>query len=308
MAHYYLYAINLLGVLLASMNTSVPRYQKEITYMNDLNISIGTYSPCMDLLTQTTESLLVALLFAHKGGNLGNVTLYIVDNGPGHEFTEQLDQQTAIYANISFIKTKIISGHGNIGFGRGHNIAWRHGNGDFHLILNPDVYLEENAIHEALSYMDSNENVGLLSPYATDEKSQQHYLCKQYPSLFNLGLRGWAPESIKNFFRKKLAYYEMRSLCNESKIVVEIPIVSGCFMFFRRKDLEQTGGFADTYFLYFEDFDLSLRLAKVAGIAFVPQVRITHFGGKSARKGWGHVFMFTRSALTFFNSHGWKIF
>ncbi|MDA3970919.1 MAG: glycosyltransferase [Desulfobulbaceae bacterium] len=276
--------------------------------MNDLNISIVTYSPCIDLLAQTTESLLVALLFAHKGGNLRNVTLYVVDNGPGHEFAEQLGQQTAIYATISFIKTKIISGHGNIGFGRGHNLAWQQGDGDFHLILNPDVYLEENAIHEALGYMTSNEDVGLLSPYASDENGQRQYLCKRYPSLLNFGLRGCGHNLLTSFFRGKLDHYEMRSLCGGPEVVVDVPIVSGCFMFFRYKDLSLTGGFADKYFLYFEDFDLSLRLAKRARIAFVPQVRVIHSGGKAARKGWWHITMFTRSAITFFNAHGWKIF
>ena len=87
---------------------------------------------------------------------------------------------------------------------------------------------------------------------------------------------------------------------------MDVPIVSGCFMFFRRDVLDAVGGFSPDYFLYFEDFDLSLRVSKVARIAYVPAVRIVHHGGDAARKGLKHIWMFTRSAVTFFNTHGWR--
>jgi GT2 family glycosyltransferase len=59
--------------------------------------------------------------------------------------------------------------------------------------------------------------------------------------------------------------------------------------------------------MYFEDFDLSLRLGRIADIAYVPQVHITHSGGGAAKKGWTHRRLFMRSALTFFRDHGWKL-
>jgi hypothetical protein len=67
------------------------------------------------------------------------------------------------------------------------------------------------------------------------------------------------------------------------------------------------GGFSARYFLYFEDFDLSLRFHRLADIAYVPSVRITHGGGNAARKGGAHQRLFIRSALTFFRTHGWKL-
>jgi GT2 family glycosyltransferase len=47
--------------------------------------------------------------------------------------------------------------------------------------------------------------------------------------------------------------------------------------------LRAVGGFSPDYFVYFEDYDLSVRLGRRASLAFVPAVRITHAGGNTAR-------------------------
>jgi GT2 family glycosyltransferase len=77
-------------------------------------------------------------------------------------------------------------------------------------------------------------------------------------------------------------------------------------MLWRRDVLTVLKGFDPRFFLYFEDFDISLRAGKVTRVAAVAVVRIAHFGGGAARKGWKHVRMFARSARLFFGLHGWK--
>ncbi|HNF67175.1 MAG TPA: glycosyltransferase family 2 protein, partial [Plasticicumulans sp.] len=54
-------------------------------------------------------------------------------------------------------------------------------------------------------------------------------------------------------------------------------------------------------------FDLSLRAGRITHIAQVSNVKIVHHGGHAARKGWHHIRMFVRSGITFFNTHGWKL-
>ena len=60
------------------------------------------------------------------------------------------------------------------------------------------------------------------------------------------------------------------------------------------------------FFLYFEDYDLSLRSAEITRIAYVPAVKVVHHGGHAARKGLRHIGMFVRGAALFFRLHGWK--
>ena len=148
--------------------------------------------------------------------------------------------------------------------------------------------------------MEQHPEIAMLSPSSTKPNGEKEYLCKNYPKSFDLLLRGFAPGGMKRFFSEKLNRYEMRGT-TENEVVMDIPLASGCFMFFRRAALVRTGGFSEDYFMYFEDFDLSLRIGK---IAYVPTVRITHFGGGASRKGWRHVRMFAASAFKFYRRNG----
>ena len=75
-----------------------------------------------------------------------------------------------------------------------------------------------------------------------------------------------------------------------------------------RAVLREAGGFDPRFFLYFEDYDLSLRVARKTRIAYVPAVKVVHHGGHAARKGLRHIGLFVRGAATFFRLHGWKWF
>ena len=83
-------------------------------------------------------------------------------------------------------------------------------------------------------------------------------------------------------------------------------LASGCFMLLRAHSLATVGGFDERYFLYFEDFDLSLRLAQLGEVQYLPEMQIIHHGGYAARKGWRHIAMFLRSGIRFFQDHGWR--
>ena len=78
-------------------------------------------------------------------------------------------------------------------------------------------------------------------------------------------------------------------------------------MFARTQAIKDVGGFDDGFFLYFEDFDLSLRMRKAGRVVFLPSTNIVHFGGYSAMKGVHHIKLFVLSAFRFFQKHGWKI-
>jgi GT2 family glycosyltransferase len=98
----------------------------------------------------------------------------------------------------------------------------------------------------------------------------------------------------------------MRDLVGE-RFVDEIPLASGSFMAMRTAHFRRIGGFDARYFLYFEDYDLSLRLGRDAAISYDPAVRIVHHGGYAAAKGLRHVAWFLRSATRFFSTHGWRL-
>jgi hypothetical protein len=90
--------------------------------------------------------------------------------------------------------------------------------------------------------------------------------------------------------------------------VLDPPVMSGCCMLVRRKAIDATGGFDPKFFLYFEDFDWSVRLSKVTKTVYLPAFRVVHHGGGAAHKGWKHIGWFVSSAFRFYNKHGWRFF
>ena len=92
----------------------------------------------------------------------------------------------------------------------------------------------------------------------------------------------------------------------ENKTSSDIPLVSGCCMFTDTKSLKQAGGFDEGYFLYFEDFDLSIRIKKFGSLVYAPSVQIRHAGGQAARKGFETHCAICKVRFRFFSLHGWR--
>lgn len=201
---------------------------------------------------------------------------------------------------------RVLSGHRNVGYGRGHNLALGK-ESNYHLILNPDVEIQTEALVEALSFFDAHPEVGLITPSVVDEAGELQYLCRRFPSLVDLFVRGFLPARLRWPFTARLSRYEMRDVINPHTVVFDPLIISGCFMLFRTPVLAELDGFDARYFLYFEDYDLSLRAGLATRIAYVPAVRVTHFGGGASRKGTAHIRMFVVSAFRFFNRFGWRL-
>jgi GT2 family glycosyltransferase len=259
----------------------------------------------LDVLRATLRSLRHAADTAREACKLDAATLDLIDNGsPDPAALDRVLHEEC--GGAPFLQARVVRGHGNVGYGRGHNLGIYASAAHYHLVLNPDVELDAGALAEGLSFLDDNVDVGLVAPEVTGSDGRREYLCRRYPTLFVLFLRGWAPARLQARFRGPLDRYEMRDVIGD-RIVKGIPLASGCFMLARGGLLRESGGFSPRYFLYFEDYDLSLRLHRRADIAYVPSVRIAHFGGNTARKGWTHAGLFISSAIRFFRAHGWRL-
>ncbi|MDC0221800.1 glycosyltransferase [Gammaproteobacteria bacterium] len=273
--------------------------------INSLSFGIVCYDTPKSELQQLFDSLLIAIDYLRKHQTLYEVIIYLLDNSdPSPAFRDIFGQQLGLAKKLG-VKLKYIHGHGNIGYGRAQNLILQELTTDLHAILNSDISLEEDALVEAVRVFMRNPSIVMLSPSAKDSLGVKQYLCKRYPSISTLFVRGFLPKVLQSFFRKRLDRYEMRDL-SESTVSENIQLVSGCFMLADTKALQKANGFDEKYFLYFEDFDLSLRIQKLGLLVYAPNVRIIHKGGEAARKGLRHIGFFVNSGFKFFSSHGWR--
>jgi GT2 family glycosyltransferase len=268
-----------------------------------LSLSIVTYAPDERLLARTLASAAEAIAAARQRESLGAARLQIVDNGPDGLAPMLRQLAEAALARAGDVALDVITGHGNVGFGQGHNLALAATTADFHLVLNPDVEMDRHAIDAALRYLDAHPDVGAITPSVHGAGGEREYLVKAFPTPGVLFVRGFVPRFLHGPFRKALDAYEMRDTDWERE-QSPVTIASGCFLLCRSAALKAVKGFDPGYFLYFEDFDLTLRLSKVTTVAYCPQVRIVHHGGKAASKGLRHVAWFVKSARRFFAAHG----
>lgn len=271
---------------------------------SSLSVSLVLYHSDLALLQETVESLAVAVSAARAAGVLAEAELLVVDHTPDPEYQEAARHllTAASGADLSLVWIPVA---GNPGFGAGHNRALARAGGEYFLVLNPDVSLAPDALAGAVTTLAEAPDIVLVAPRVAGAGAESGHLCKRYPSVAVLTVRALGWRWLAGLFRARLAAYEMHDLATDSG-VQEVPLAGGCFMCLRSTDLRGVGGFDEAYFLYFEDFDLSLRLGQVGRVVLQPAVRVAHHGGYAARKGWRHIRLFAVSGRRFFARYGWR--
>ena len=261
--------------------------------------TVVTYRTEPAEVERAVASLGANIAEARARGLVSDARLFIVDNGDGA--IDALERASNAFGG----EVQILHGHGNIGYGRANNLVLPKLDSDVHLVMNPDIELEPGALVAALEALRDDPAIGMVAPAVRGMNGEMTHLCKRYPSVWALFLRGFAPRGLRERFARTLHDYEMRDLAPDVK--APVPLASGCFMLTRTALFKRLGGFDPRYFMYFEDYDLSLRAAREAPVLYVPQARIVHRGGDAAAKGARHIAWFLRSAWRFFARHGWKL-
>lgn len=257
-----------------------------------LSVSCVYYSTSNDVFLKTINSLLSAIEFAYCRGVLGEAEIHLINNNPDKqsEFLTLADR-----IEDKFSRLIIHNSHGNIGYGCGNNLAIKRINTDYHLILNPDVFQEKEALFFGLTYLQNNKDVDLVAPAAVNQHGEIEYLAKRQPSFLVLLLRAIDNPFLNERFRRLLGQYTYKDKYSKWQ-EFDIELASGCYMLTRTSAIKSIGGFNERYFLYFEDFDLSMRLRKKR---LVRDIKITHLGGNVSKKSFFHYKCFLVSFIRY---------
>ena len=117
----------------------------------------------------------------------------------------------------------------------------------------------------------------------------------------SLPARVRAARSCAALFRRRLERYEMRDVIDRraaAPVRRHAGAVGRVHAGARARRSTAPAASIPKFFLYFEDFDWSVRLEQGRRkTAYLPSVRVVHHGGGAARKGWRHIGWFVRSGV-----------
>lgn len=155
----------------------------------------------------------------------------------------------------------------------------------------------------SVAFVNENRDCGLVMPKILYPNGEVQYLCKLLPTPLDLFGRRFIP--FKAFQEKRNAWYEMHWSGYEK--VMEVPSLSGCFMFIRTDILKRIGGFDERFFMYAEDLDLCRRIGEIARTMYYPQASVFHEYEKGSYKNRKLLRYHICSIIKYFNKWGWFI-
>lgn len=254
--------------------------------LNKITASIVIYKNPPHILRQAIDSFLNCP---------ESSTLYLIDNSPTDELRLEFNHPRLQY----------IFNDKNVGFGAGHNIALKQAldtDSSYHIILNPDVYFSPEVITRLTAYMETDSNVGLTMPKILYPDGRLQPLCKLLPSpltLFSRRFLLFNPQWVKRMNH----LYEMHFSGYDK--IMDVPFLSGCFMFLRTDALRKVGLFDERIFLYTEDTDLTRRIHQHYRTTFYPEATVYHYHQRASYKNLIILMHHISSAIQYFNKWGW---
>ncbi len=225
--------------------------------------------------------------------------LYLIDNSPQPMYLYNPKRGNII------VPTEYIYNDKNLGYGRAHNIALRKSiedNISFHLVVNADIDFSATTIRTLTEYMNNHSDVALLSPKIFYPNGDIQYLCKLLPSPYDLFGRRFLPSS---WTEKRQYEYELHASGYDK--IMNLPYLSGCFMFLRVSALQDVGLFDERYFMYPEDIDLTRRLHRHYKTLFYPGASVVHNHERASYKSLKMTMIHIVNMCRYFNKWGWII-
>jgi GT2 family glycosyltransferase len=198
--------------------------------------------------------------------------IIVVDNASPQLGVDSLSQ--------SFPEIKIIHSETNLGFAGANNLGFRHSVGEYVLFLNPDTTLVSPSIDHLIARHKAQPDAGIMGcKLLNTDLSVQLSSIEAFPTILNQALDS-------NYLRLRwpaCALWKIEPLFSESRVPVQVDVISGACMLLRRTVFEQVGHFSEEYFMYAEDLDLNYKV-KSAGFPnyYVGDTAIIHHGGKSS--------------------------
>lgn len=216
--------------------------------------------------------------------------IIVLDNDSNDGSVESLDNKYKF--------TKVIASPENLGFGAGNNKAYEESKGKYIFLLNPDTILVDDSVDRMVSYLDSNSDVGLVSPTLLYEDGTLQRSVRKFYTYFGslLDNRFMNPVVSRFPFITKV----LPGLVNHS-VSQEVEWAKGAALLIKRQVIDQIGLFDEDFWIYGEEMDLCFRIGKAGWKkVFLHNCRIIHLEGKSTVQSSSRMFLMNYQGMYLF--------
>jgi GT2 family glycosyltransferase len=178
---------------------------------------------------------------------------------------------------INIANLELHRSHINSGFGGGNMFGVQFATAKYLAFINNDTLLKNDCLTILKNALEANSNIGIAGAQAYKENGD-----------FMISLDHFASptrEIIGRFFLQTINPKKYPNRKKKYTNPLQINFVPGSFMFIRANDFYEVGGFDTNIFLYYEETDLCIRLAKKSKFAYlIPEAEFIHFHGASTGK------------------------
>ncbi len=237
----------------------------------------------------TKEALKECLESIYASG-LDSSEIIVADNASEDGSISMLEEE--------FPQARLIKNARNVGFARAINQGVGLSMGRYLLFLNSDTLLEPGALEEMVHFMEEHPEAGAMGArLVRRDSTPQPYSFGCDPTLGYLLRRG-----LNLLLHKGYLHHW------GTEEIREVDWVSGASLMLRRRALEETGLLDESFFLYFEDNDLCLRLRQKGWkVYFNPMIQVVHLGGESLVQNEEAQNEYYHSLLYFYSKHYGKL-
>lgn len=222
--------------------------------------------------------------------------LYLIDNSP-----DPLQSPPASGPGLDIYYEHVK----NNGFGAAHNIAIRKAlreGSDYHLVMNPDVEWEGDAIGPLTEYMTRNPDVGMAMPKVVYPDGVLQYSFRMLPTPYDVFAKRFLPQHM---IEKRMKRYLLEEADHDT--IVNCPYLLGSCLLFRTKGFIEAGMFDERFFLYPEDIDITRRFHARFKTLYLPLTTVIHRHAAESRKSKKMLLIHIRNMIKYFNKWGWFI-
>lgn len=193
--------------------------------------------------------------------------LIVVDNASGDDCLASLRQK--------YPQVKTVAMDENYGFAKGNNAGLRSANGEYVMILNPDVAILPGTLEKLVDFMDNHPKVAVAGPKLVNPDGTIQFSAFTFPTFW-LPIFRRTPLGYWPWARRQLNQYLMKNWDHQTNRAVDWLL--GACLIVRRSALGQVGLLDERYFMYVEDTDWCRRFWENNWqVYYVAQVSMVHY-------------------------------